>query len=132
MSSKPERFRVAVLDDYQNVALSLANWSALNARATVTVFNDHLAETDALVERLLPFDIVCVMRERTPMTRSIIERLPKLRLIASTGNSVPTCSARPSNAPSSDCAVSVDPTSPNSKSAPHCSPTATRSASAAT
>ena len=85
MSSKPERFRVAVLDDYQNVALSLADWSALNARATVTVFNDHLAETDALVERLLPFDIVCVMRERTPMTRSIIERLPKLRLIASTG-----------------------------------------------
>jgi phosphoglycerate dehydrogenase-like enzyme len=85
MSSKPERFRVAVLDDYQNVALSLADWSALNARATVTVFNDHLAETDALVERLLPFDIVCVMRERTPMTRSIIERLPKLRMIASTG-----------------------------------------------
>ena len=85
MSSKPERFRVAVLDDYQNVALSLADWSALNARATVTVFNDHLADTDALVERLLPFDIVCVMRERTPMTRSIIERLPKLRMIASTG-----------------------------------------------
>jgi phosphoglycerate dehydrogenase-like enzyme len=85
MSSKPERFRVAVLDDYQNVALSLADWSALNARATVTVFNDHLADTDALVKRLLPFDIVCVMRERTPMTRSIIERLPKLRMIASTG-----------------------------------------------
>src|SRR6201987_517574 len=85
MPSKPERFRVAVLDDYQNVALSLADWSALNARATVTVFNDHLADTDGLVERLLPFDIVCVMRERTPMTRSIIERLPKLRMIASTG-----------------------------------------------
>ncbi|MEA2912654.1 MAG: hypothetical protein QOJ15_4735 [Bradyrhizobium sp.] len=85
MSSKPKRFRVAVLDDYQNVALSLADWSALDARATVTVFNDHLADTDALVERLLPFDIVCVMRERTPMTRSIIERLPKLRMIASTG-----------------------------------------------
>ena len=84
MSSKQERFRVAVLDDYQNVALSLADWSALDARATVTVFNDHLADADALVERLLPFDIVCVMRERTPMTRSIIERLPKLRLIAST------------------------------------------------
>jgi len=84
MSSKQERFRVAVLDDYQNVALSFADWSALDARATVTVFNDHLADADALVERLQPFDIVCVMRERTPMTRSIIERLPKLRLIAST------------------------------------------------
>jgi hypothetical protein len=78
MSSKQERFRIAVLDDYQNVALSLADWSVLDARATVTVFNDHLADSDAVVERVQPFDIVCVMRERTPMT-SIIERLPKLR-----------------------------------------------------
>jgi phosphoglycerate dehydrogenase-like enzyme len=85
MPSKPERFRIAVLDDYQNVALSLADWSALSERATVSVFNDHLADPDAVVERLKPFDVVCVMRERTPMTRAIIERLPKLRLIASTG-----------------------------------------------
>src|ERR1700681_3804011 len=84
-SAKQEHFRIAVLDDYQQVALSLADWSVLDARATVTVFNDHLADSDAVVERLLPFDIVCVMRERTPMTRSIIERLPKLRMIASTG-----------------------------------------------
>jgi phosphoglycerate dehydrogenase-like enzyme len=84
MPSKQERFRIAVLDDYQNVALSLADWSVLDARATVTVFNDHLADSDAVVERLQPFDIVCVMRERTPMTGAIIERLPKLRLIAST------------------------------------------------
>src|SRR5713226_2232118 len=85
MSSKQEQLRIAVLDDYQDVALSLAGWSVLDARATVSVFNDHLADSDAVVERLQPFDIVCVMRERTPMTRSIIERLPKLRLIASTG-----------------------------------------------
>ncbi len=84
MSSKQERFRIAVLDDYQNVALSFADWSVLDARAAITVFNDHLADPDAVVERLQPFDIVCVMRERTPMTRAIIERLPKLRLIAST------------------------------------------------
>src|SRR6202163_1197718 len=84
-SAKQEHFRIAVLDDYQQVALSLADWSVLDARATVTVFNDHLADSDAVVERLQPFDIVCVMRERTPMTRAIIERLPKLRLIASTG-----------------------------------------------
>jgi hypothetical protein len=84
MTSKQERFRAAVLDDYQTVALSLADWSVLDGRATVTVFNDHLADADAVVERLQPFDIVCVMRERTPMTRSIIECLPKLRLIAST------------------------------------------------
>ena len=85
MSSNQERFRIAILDDYQNAALSLADWSVLDERATVTVFNDHLSDSDAVVERLQPFDIVCVMRERTPMPRSIIERLPKLRIIASTG-----------------------------------------------
>lgn len=83
-SSKQEPIRIAVLDDYQNAALSLADWTVLDARATITVFNDHLAEPDAVVERLQPFDVVCVMRERTPMMRTIIERLPKLRLIAST------------------------------------------------
>ena len=84
MPSKHELFRVAILDDYQNVALSMADWSVLDDQATVTVFNDHLSETDAVVARLEPFDIVCVMRERTPMTRAVISRLPKLRLIAST------------------------------------------------
>ena len=83
-STKQEHFRIAVLDDFQHVALSLADWSVLDGRATVTVFNDHLADSDAVVERLQPFDIVCVMRERTPMTRTIIERLPKLRMISST------------------------------------------------
>src|SRR4030081_3672641 len=85
MSAKKERFGIAVLDDYQDVALSLADWSVLDARATVIVFSDHLAAPPAGLEPLQPFDIGCVRRERTPMTRSIIERLPKLRLIASTG-----------------------------------------------
>jgi phosphoglycerate dehydrogenase-like enzyme len=77
--------KVAILDDYQNVALRLADWSAVASRADITVFNDHLADPDALVARLLPFDVVCVMRERTPLPRAIIERLPQLKLIASTG-----------------------------------------------
>jgi phosphoglycerate dehydrogenase-like enzyme len=85
-SSQQEPIRIAVLDDYQDVAISLADWSVLDTRATVTVFNDHLAESDAVVERLQPFDIVCIMRERTPITRAVIERLPKLRLISSTGS----------------------------------------------
>jgi phosphoglycerate dehydrogenase-like enzyme len=84
MSNSQQKFSVAVLDDYQNVALSMADWSPLKGRASITVFNDHVADVDALVSRLLPFDIVCVMRERTPMTRAVIEQLPKLRLIAST------------------------------------------------
>ena len=77
--------KVAVLDDYQNVALSLADWSSLDGRASITVFNDHVADPDMVVARLAPFQVVCVMRERTPMPRAIIERLPSLRLIASTG-----------------------------------------------
>src|ERR1700760_4402501 len=85
-SFRQEPIRIAVLDDYQDVALSLADWSVLDGRATVTVFNDHLADSDAVVERLQPFDIVCIMRERTPITRAVIERLPKLRLICSTGS----------------------------------------------
>jgi len=76
--------KIAVLDDYQGVALQLADWSAVTARAQVVVFKDHLADADALVERLLPFDVVCVMRERTPLRRAVIERLPNLKLIAST------------------------------------------------
>jgi phosphoglycerate dehydrogenase-like enzyme len=84
MSNRAEPVKIAVLDDYQNVAPSTANWSGLDKRAAITVFNDHMADPDAVVARLRSFDVVCVMRERTPMTRAIIERLPRLRLIAST------------------------------------------------
>jgi len=84
MSSINSTVNVAVLDDYQNVALKMADWSPLDGRAIVTVFNDHVVDADRLVERLLPFDVVCVMRERTPLTRVIIEGLPRLKLIAST------------------------------------------------
>jgi phosphoglycerate dehydrogenase-like enzyme len=77
--------RIAILDDYQNVALEMADWSPLAGRAAITVFDDHLSDPEAIVERLLPFDVVCVMRERTPLPRSVIERLPQLKLIASTG-----------------------------------------------
>jgi len=81
-----KRYKIAVLDDYQNVALQSADWSVLRDRADITVFQDHLADPDAVIERLLPFDVVCVMRERTPLPRNVIERLPNLKLIASTGS----------------------------------------------
>src|SRR5882762_8595029 len=80
-----KRYKIAVLDDYQNAALESADWSMLRDRADITVFQDHVDDADAVVTRLLPFDIVCVMRERTPLPRSIIERLPNLKLISSTG-----------------------------------------------
>ena len=81
-----KKYKIAVLDDYQNVALKCADWSGLSDRAEVTVFEDHLSDPKAVIERLLPFEIVCVMRERTPLPRNVIERLPHLKLIASTGS----------------------------------------------
>ena len=78
--------QVAVLDDYQGVALQSADWSLLNGKANITVFRDHLSDSTALVERLKPFNVLSVMRERTPLTRAIIEQLPNLKLIASTGS----------------------------------------------
>ena len=80
-----KKYKIAVLDDYQNVALDSADWSAIRERADIAVFQNHLADPDAVIGRLLPFDIVCVMRERTPLPRIVIERLPNLKLIASTG-----------------------------------------------
>jgi phosphoglycerate dehydrogenase-like enzyme len=77
--------RVAILDDYQNVALRLADWSAVARRAEITVFNDHVADPAAVVERLRPFDAICVMRERMPLSAEILQQLPRLRMIASTG-----------------------------------------------
>jgi phosphoglycerate dehydrogenase-like enzyme len=77
--------QIAILDDYQNAALQMADWSPLAGRAEITVFKDHLSELDEIVDRLKLFEVICVMRERTPLPRSLIERLPHLKLIASTG-----------------------------------------------
>jgi phosphoglycerate dehydrogenase-like enzyme len=73
--------RVAILDDYQVVALGFADWSGLEA----TVFTDHVADDDELVERLAPYEAIVAMRERTPFTAARLERLPRLRLLVTTG-----------------------------------------------
>ncbi len=77
--------RVAILDDYQHVALQMSDWNVLPADVEVRVFSDHLADQDALVERLKDFEVVMAMRERTPFPRSLLERLPTLRLLTTTG-----------------------------------------------
>ena len=77
--------RIAVLDDYQNLALELADWSVLPDGVEVTVFNNHLHDLDALAERLSDFEIVAIMRERTPFPRALFDRLPKLKLLVTTG-----------------------------------------------
>ncbi len=77
--------RVAVLDDYQDVALQMADWGGLPSHCRVQVFGDHLSDLEALVERLQDFDIVTCMRERTPFRRDLLERLPGLRLLVTAG-----------------------------------------------
>lgn len=79
------KIRVAVLDDYQGVATQMMDWSFLAADAEVQVFRDHLSQQDAVVERLKDFEIVVAMRERTPFPRNLLERLPKLKLLVTTG-----------------------------------------------
>jgi len=77
--------KIAVLDDYQDVAMEMADWTAVNYQAEVIVYNDHISEPGPLIDRLQPFDVVCVMRERTPLNGDILRHLPKLKLIVSTG-----------------------------------------------
>ena len=80
-----DKTRIAILDDFQNVALEAADWSAVAERAEIAVFDDHLADPDAVAERLRDFDIVVIMRERTPFPAALIGNLPKLRLLVTTG-----------------------------------------------
>jgi phosphoglycerate dehydrogenase-like enzyme len=75
--------RVAVLDDYQGVALRLADWASLPA--DVVVFRDHVPDEASVAARLADFDVVVAMRERTPFPRSLIARLPRLRFLVTTG-----------------------------------------------
>jgi len=77
--------RVAVLDDYQDAALSMAEWGALGAGVRVETFRDHLTDEGAIAARLAPFEIVVAMRERTPFGAGLLGRLPALRLLITTG-----------------------------------------------
>jgi phosphoglycerate dehydrogenase-like enzyme len=79
------RYRCAVLDDYQNVAMKLADWSKIASDVDVTVFDQHLGGPDEVHRALKDFDIVCMMRERTPFRRNTLEALPKLKLLITTG-----------------------------------------------
>ncbi len=91
--------RIAVLDDWQGIAKEVADWSALDARADVTHFTHSLGDVDSAAAALADFDILIAMRERMPLPGALIERLPKLKLIALTGVrsgtlDLATCAAR--------------------------------------
>ena len=81
-----EPAKVAILDDYQRVALMLADWSPLQGRVKVDVYTETLHDEDALVERLKPYAIICAMRERTKFPASLLDKLPNLKFIATTGS----------------------------------------------
>lgn len=78
--------RVAVLDDYQGVAAGFADWDSLGSDIDVTFFHEHFDNADALVSRLISFEVICAMRERTPFPRRLLERLPNLQLLVTTGS----------------------------------------------
>jgi phosphoglycerate dehydrogenase-like enzyme len=82
--------RIAVLDDYQYVAASFADWSQLPEPVEVVEFSAHIGDEDRLVAHLQPFDVVIAMRERTPFPRRVMEQLPSLRLLVTTGRRNPS------------------------------------------
>ncbi len=80
------KLRCAILDDYQNVALELADWAKVSGDLDIKVFNEHLGNDNAAVARALAdFEIICAMRERTPFPKELIEKLPRLKLLITTG-----------------------------------------------
>jgi phosphoglycerate dehydrogenase-like enzyme len=80
-----ELTRLAILDDYQGVALGMGPWGRLPPALRIEAFTDTLADEDALVARLAPFDAILAMRERTPFPAALLRRLPRLRLLMTTG-----------------------------------------------
>jgi phosphoglycerate dehydrogenase-like enzyme len=79
------RYRCAILDDYQNVALSMADWSKVTNDLDIEVFGEHFGSADKVVTALKGFDIICAMRERTAFPRAVIDALPGLKLLITTG-----------------------------------------------
>ena len=81
----PEISKVAILDDYQDVSLTYADWSGLPGNPQITVFREPFPDPDAVAESLAPFDVVVAMRERTRFPAEVLRQLPNLRLLVTTG-----------------------------------------------
>ena len=79
------RPRIAILDDYQGLALTLADWSLLDGRAELEVFRENLGPVEEAADALRGFDVLCLMRERQPLPAALIERLPRLKCVVTTG-----------------------------------------------
>jgi phosphoglycerate dehydrogenase-like enzyme len=88
---------IAILDDYQNAALKFADWTTIQKQANITIYNDTLHSQDDIAARLEPYDIICTMRERTQFPASLIQRLPKLKLLTTTGGKNASIDIRAAN-----------------------------------
>ena len=80
-----KKIKVAVLDDYQNVAHYFANWETLSESIELKVFNEYIGDNPNLKEELFDYEILCLMRERTPLPSSLIDNLPNLKLVITSG-----------------------------------------------
>ncbi len=91
------RLRCAILDDYLNLSLKLADWSRVEDRVDITVFREPFASPQAAASSLKDFGIICAMRERTPFPRAMFEQLPNLKLLITSGmrnNSIDMAAAK--------------------------------------
>src|ERR1700759_1265785 len=109
------RLRCAILDDYMNLSLKLADWSKVEDRVDITVFNQPLTSPEAVVSALKDFEIILAMRERTPFPRAIFDQLPKLKLLITSGmrnNSIDLEAAKAKQVVVCGTKWSKDPTAP--------------------
>ena len=82
--------RIAILDDYQNVALGYGDWKSLPGSPEITVFTEHIARHELLATTLRPFDVIVAMRERTAFPASLLALLPDLKLLVTTADRIST------------------------------------------
>ena len=80
-----KKIKVAVLDDYQNVTHVFANWKTLSENIELKVFNEYIGNDTKLSEKLFDFDVLCLMRERTSLPGTLINKLPNLKLVITSG-----------------------------------------------
>ena len=80
-----KKIKVGILDDYQNVTHHFANWEKLSEKIELKIFNEYIGDDPNLSEKLSDYDVLCLMRERTPLPRSLINKLPNLKLVITSG-----------------------------------------------
>ena len=80
-----KKIKVAILDDYQNVTHHFANWEKLSEKIELKIFNEYIGDAPNLTEKLSDYDVLCLMRERTPLPGTLINKLPNLKLVITSG-----------------------------------------------